>query len=276
MKYILMPIVTIAFGLLTTLHVQGQNDCSKRYLEKLPSDLKLENGVPQKYLMTTDYFDYDLFGNFIKKMRITGEYTRGLENGYAKWNNVRIANSQNLNEAFPEGEKKSVMENFTYLPSGDITDESFFKDIPQADILLKNLVWDMVGLESFAWLNWDQLKLNQEFSARDVNFEFDLAGEGTFENKDIRLKWIGITQINNEICAIIKYIALNNPFTVDNPQVTVKGRTHYWGNIYVSLEDKQIEYTELHEDMVMDVKIPGQEQSNQVNTVRYIYLERIN
>ena len=63
----------------------------EKYLESLPNQLKLDEKTPQKYLMVTDYTDYDLFGNFIKKMRITGEYTRGFKDGYVKWNNVKIS-----------------------------------------------------------------------------------------------------------------------------------------------------------------------------------------
>jgi len=44
-------------------------------------------------------------------------------------------------------------------------------------------------------------------------------------------------------------------------QVVIKGRSHVWGDVYVSLKDKQIEYAELYEDILMDIKMKGQDNS---------------
>ena len=245
----------------------------ENHLERLPSELKLDYNIPQKYVMTADYMDYDLFGNFIKKNRITGECTL-LKDSYVKWNNITISHSQNLSEPYPEGEKQSFMENFTYNPSS-VLNESFFKNIPQADLYIKNLIWDMTMFEAFAWYKWDSLRLNTEFSAKKINSEVKIPGAGTFENKDIRITWTGITKINNKICAIIKYIAMNNPLEMSYQNFTIKGRSHYWGNIYVSLSDKHIEYADLYEDVILDIKVNGQENSYEANKVRNITLEKI-
>jgi len=208
-------------------------------------------------------------------MRITAEYTRGLENGHVKWNNVGIANSEKEDQPYPDPQVQTYMEDFTYVPSENVLRESFFEKIPQADIFIKNLIWDMVGIEGFAWWYWDSLHLNHEYCARETNSVVELAGEGTFENKDIRITWTGITEMNNEICAIIKFTVMNNPLSVHNDYIEVDGRSHYWGNIYVSLEDKQIEYAELLEDVLTDVKFPDQEERNKFNTIRNISLTRI-
>jgi hypothetical protein len=247
----------------------------EHYLERLPSQQNCDYSIPQKYLMTTDYVDYDLFGNFIKKMRITGECTIGLNDSYIKWNNVKISHSLNLNESYPQGEKQSSMENFTYNPSEDILSESFFKNIPQADPYMKNLIWDFTMFETFAWYKWDSLQLNTEFFAKELNTEIKIPGVGTFENKDIRITWIGITKINHKICALIKYMAMNNPLAMSYQNFSIKGRSHYWGSIYVSLSDKQIEYGELYEDVLLDIKTDGQVSGNKTNTVRNISLKKI-
>jgi hypothetical protein len=245
------------------------------YLERLPGQLKPDYSTPRKYLMTTDYADYDLFGNFIKKMRISGECTLGLNDGYIRWNNVKISHSQKLNEPYPDGERQSAMENFTYEPSEDILSESFFKKIPQADPYMINLIWDMSMFETFAWYKWDSLKLNTDFLTNDINSKIKLPGIGTFENKDVRITWTGITRTNNKPCAIIKYTAMNNPLDMSFQNYTMKGRSHYWGSIYVSLSDKQIESGELYEDVLMDIKMDGQEPGSKVNTVRYISLKKV-
>lgn len=46
--------------------------------DQLPTELKLDNSITRSYQMTTDYVDYDLKTNFIRKKRITGQYSCGL------------------------------------------------------------------------------------------------------------------------------------------------------------------------------------------------------
>ena len=81
--------------------------------------------------------------------------------------------------------------------------------------------------------------------------------------------------MNNEVCAIIKYSVMNNPLQLDFDNVTVSGRSHYWGEIYVSLSDKQIEYVTLLEDVITNVRIEGQAENILGYTVRNITLSRI-
>jgi hypothetical protein len=249
----------------------------ENYLESLPRQLKLDEKTPQKYLMITDAFDYDLSGNFIKKTRYTGEYTRGLENGNSRWNNVRISIVNMLDGAFSPGEKQEAMENFMYKsePSKEIFSNSFFSKIPEPNIQYRNMVWDMLGFEIYAWVYFDSLKLNQEYSPKINDNVAVMQGVGTYEVKKLKLKWTGITSQNNKTCAIIQYNTLNNPFNCDYLQVIVKGCSSVWGNVYISLTDKQIEYAELFEDILMDIKIKGQENSIMQKSNRHITLNKI-
>lgn len=243
------------------------------YLEGLVYSTSLEETTPQKYVMITDYHDYDIYGNFRKKSRVSGECIL-MEDGMKKWNNIRITNSLDLKGSYPEGERISYMENFSYDPSADILSDSFFESVPQANPHMKNLVWDMTGFEVFAWYKWDSLQLNTTYSAKEINSKIDIPGLGTFENKDIRVTWTGITEVNNKICRIIKFNVMNNPIELNFQNFTMKGRSHYWGNIYVSVSDKQIEYAELDEDVLFDIKKNGQETGTIANTVRYITLHK--
>jgi len=84
-----------------------------------------------------------------------------------------------------------------------------------------------------------------------------------------------VTKINNEICAIIKYATMNNLVKVELENLTMSGRSHYWGEIYVSLIDKQIEYATLTEDVITDLFIKGQPKNFLGYTVRYITLSKI-
>ena len=56
----------------------------------LPQSLQL-NDEQQKYIVTTDHFNFDMFGNFLNKQRIQGEYTRGLGNDLVIWKIFRTA-----------------------------------------------------------------------------------------------------------------------------------------------------------------------------------------
>jgi hypothetical protein len=243
------------------------------YLDQLPKDLILDNSIIRSYQITTDLMDYDLKGNFIRKTSVTGEYTYGLNGDSIRWNNVFVSQVNDSGKVFRV--RQNNMENLTYIPSAKIVNKKFFKNIPDDNFLMKNLVWDVFGIEGFAYWYWDSLKLNHVFNANALNTVANLAGSGSFENKDAKINWIGITKINNEICAIIKYSTMNNLVKVDLENLTMSGRSHYWGEIYVSLEDKQIEYATLTEDVITDILIKGQPKNFMGYTVRYITLLKI-
>jgi hypothetical protein len=133
-----------------------------------------------------------------------------------------------------------------------------------------------MGIEAFAWLYFDSLELNQYLEATLINGAVEMDGIGVFENRNIRLKWTGISEMDGEICAVIDYLAMDNPLQVEFGDFKMKGRSHYWGNILVSLEDKQIEHAVMYEDVNMDLKLPGQATSQLLNTTREIIIEKNN
>ena len=223
----------------------------------LPQSLQLNDEL-QKFVVTTDHFNFDMFGNFFNKQRIQGEYTRGLGNGQVKWNKVSMAFSMQKDGDFPVGNKIDYMEDFSYSPSEDMLHSDKFKNFGENSAFTKNLVWDMLGIEGFAWSAWDKLKLNVPYSATNFNGKMDLAGQGSFENKDMQLTWTGITVMNGELCALIDYRTFDNPVDYAAEGMSMKGRSHYWGTILVSLEDKQIEHAVLYEDVMMEMLLPGQ------------------
>ena len=60
--------------------------------------------------------------------------------------------------------------------------------------------------------------------------------------KNLELTWVGISRLNDELCMVIDYESFVNPVNSSSPGMTVQGRSLYRGIIYISLEDKQIEY----------------------------------
>jgi hypothetical protein len=240
----------------------------------LPQNLVL-NDEPQKYLVTTDHFNTDIFGNFINKMRVKGEYTRGLASGKAKWNNVTISMAMTRDAEFPQGNPVDYMEDFTYNISEDMLKPEAFATFGENSAFTKNLIWDMMGIEGFAWSSFEKLKLNESFADERFKGKMDLAGQGSFENKDVQILWTGISERNGETCAVIEYRTFNNPLEYAGEGMSMRGRSHYWGTIWVSLEDKQIEHAVLYEDVVMEMNLPGQTSKQIMNAVREISFVKV-
>ncbi len=238
----------------------------------LPQNLELKDEL-QTYKVTTTHYNGDIFGSFFSKQQVYGEYTRGLPGGKVKWNNVTFAMSisPDRNAAFPKGNPVSYMENFTYSPAEEMLNSDKFASFGENSAFTKNLVWDMMGIEGFAWSAWDKLKLNEPYSAMDFNGKMDLAGQGSFENKDVQLTWTGVTERNGELCAVIEYRTFNNPVEYSGEGMTMKGRSHYWGTVWVSLVDKQVEHAVLYEDVTMEMNLPGQTQKQIMDATREIY-----
>jgi hypothetical protein len=89
------------------------------------------------------------------------------------------------------------------------------------------------------------------------------------------LEWIGRSQRNGQDCALIIYQAFFNPLEIVNGGMNLKGRSDYWGQIWVSLTTKQIEYGTLNDSVVGEMKLPGQETTQVINVFRSGTLEPI-
>jgi hypothetical protein len=267
--------ILLLMWLLVASYNFAQTGRATDYLRNLPKDLKLENSI-RTYRMTTDYYNYNLGCDFLAKVRTEGIITYGLGDS-VRWNDVYVSGWRTSDTDFPKGVKKDYIENFTYIPDEHILTPEFFQEnIPEADPLIMNLVWDAMGFEVFAYACWDSLTLNKEFQAKSINSAIQIANIGTFDNKDTRITWTCITEMNGEICAIFKYSCMNNPLFVEWENMTMKGRSHYWGEVYVSLSNKQIEYANLMEDVLTDVTTKGVADNALGYTVRTIAFLRIN
>jgi hypothetical protein len=229
-------------------------------MSHLPTDLKLKEDGTQKYRISVDYLQLDTLGNPFGKERVTGEYIRNLPGGKVRWNNVRIAKATAFDQPFPEGVIQSYMEDFTYALSRreDMLKKEFFPGFPDAEIKTKNLVWDMHMIEGFGWDHFSKLELNRPYAIQSGPEDVPLAGSGTFQNRRIELTWVGLSKRNDEVCALIQYQTFMNKFTTSMGNLSFQGRSHYWGDIWVSLKDKQIEFATLFEDVLVEFKLPGQ------------------
>lgn len=255
---------------------QSENSQDLRvYFSQLPVNLELKEDGPQKYLFVCDDFNLDCFGNLTGKERTSAEYTRALGDGKVQWNNIRVAQAKGFDDPIPEGEWQQNMEGFSYQPNMDIMTSDFFRKFPATEMKIKHLVLDVYMFEVYAWQYFDKLKLNQVYVPQSGPLDVPLAGSGTFQNPRTELTWIGISQMNRETCALIRYQAFFNKLNMTEQLTNIQGRSHHWGEIWVSLKNKQIEYGTLFEDVLVEIEVPGQQNKMMKNVFRKAVLQKM-
>jgi hypothetical protein len=234
----------------------------------LPQGTTVKDSGPRTYRFIVDYNTANTKGEMVFRQRLTGEYTRGLAGGEVMWKNVTEAEAAGATAPFAAAQKRDFMEGFRYHNDiGSTMKPEFFKGFPPTSVFERNLVWDTGMIEMFGQNYFDHLKLNEPYqilSNQDVN----IPDVGTFHNRNVVLEWIGHSQRNGQECALIKYQAFFNPVEIANGGMTLQGRSDYWGEIWVSLATKQIEYGTLHESVVGEMKLPGQDTTQVVNIFR--------
>lgn len=271
-SFTLMMLITIVTVMLPFFAQSQASAC--KYLEKgLISVPKVKTGTIT-YKMTADYFNRDIEAHFLNKNRVSGTCTIDLSNDKTTWSNCSVANSNVQDAAFPEGDKLTYMEGFTYVPGYQLEEASAFSGWPANSFYAKNLVWDMLAFQAFGLVYLDSLPLNKRIVPHSINGTVALAGQGSFENRNSTVRWMGVTMLNNTPCALIEYRQIDGKLSVDVPSMKMKGRSNYWGTIWVSLANRQIEYAEMTEDVNMYMTFPGQQQGQWFNTLREIVVEK--
>lgn len=241
--------------------------------QHLPADLELREDGPQHYEVTTVWHNRDAVGEATGKYVMSGLYTRGLEGGDVRWNDVRIAVFRDPEGAVADTLFQETMENFSYKSPEGVADPMLFARLPADETrhLLGTLIWDTVAVEAFAWTWFDKLEMNSPY--RPAEFEdstVQMADWGTLKMQGLRLRWTGESTMNGEKCAVIQYESLVNPVR----SVGMNGRSLYWGTILVSLEDKQIEHGTLNEDILIK-RPPSGDSSGILNIQREFTFVRV-
>lgn len=235
---------------------------------ELPRGLQVKDNGPRSYRMSVEYNTANTKGELVFRQHLTGDYTRGLPGGEAAWKNVTVADAIGPTAPFSPAQKRDFMEGFHYRNEIDNTMKpDFFKGFPVTAVVERNLVWDTGMLEMFGQNYFDHLKLNEPYHAIS-NEDENMPGVGVFHNRDVVLEWIGRSQRNGQDCALVRYQAFFNPIDIATGGMTLKGRSDYWGEIWVSLTTKQIEYGTLYEVVVGEMKLPGQETTQAINVFR--------
>jgi hypothetical protein len=257
-------IVGLTIGATTIL--AGQSKPAQTW--SLPQGTTVKDNGPRNYRFVVDYNNANTKGELVYRQRVTGEYTRGLAGGEVMWKNVTLANAVGATPSFDVPQKSDFMEGFRYRNSMASTmTPDFFKGFPPTALMQRNLVWDTGMIEMFGQTFFDQLKLNEPYQILS-NQDVKIPDVGTFRNHNVVLEWIGRSQRNGLECALIQYQAFFNPVQIATGGMTLAGRSDYWGEIWVSVETRQIEYSTINESVVGEMKLPGQDTPQVLNIFR--------
>ena len=263
---LITALTLFCFSLQTLAYCQSQSAPATSWT--LPQDLKVKDTGLRTFKFVVVYNSADKQGEIIQRQRLTGEYTRGLPGGEVMWKNVTDTTVQGATTPFGPAQKVDFMEGFRYRNDlGATMAPDFFKNFPPTAAMEKNLVWDTGMIEIFGQNYFDHLKLNEPYHSM-FNQDVNMPGLGTFHNRDVVLTWIGRSRRNGQDCAVIQYQAFFNPLNLSMGGMEMKARSDYWGEIWVSLTTKQIEYGTIYENVAGELKLPGQDVPQPLNVLR--------
>jgi hypothetical protein len=246
--------------------VLGQSSSTQTWI--LPQGTAVKDNGSRTYRFTVDHYTANSKGDIVQRQRLTGEYTRGLTGGEVMWKNVALATANGPTASFAEAQQRDFMNGFRYHNDlGSTMKPEFFKAFPLTAVFERNLVWDTGMIELFGQNFFDHLKLNEPYHFLS-NQDLNIPDVGTFRNRDVVLEWVGRSRRNGQDCALIEYQAFLNPLEIANGGITLKGRSEYWGQIWVSITTRQIEYATLYENVAGEMKLAGQDTPQIVSVFR--------
>ena len=103
-----------------------------------------------------------------------------------------------------------------------------------------------------------------------------MAEIGTYEHSGIQLCRTGTSMINNQLCAVIEYRAIDNKIELSIGTMKTRGTEQYWGTTWISLDTRQIEYAEMYSGTIQEIEINGLKDKFLMKTIRELWVERIN
>lgn len=246
------------------------------YLTELPKNLTVDNSTPQTYEVSLHWNNRDIDGALLNNNFVKALYTRGLEDGYVRWNDVQM---KNLTDTLGVMRQIPELNGLQYKIDGDnFVKQEFYNNFPQQHVdLIRWFVQDGVAIETYGWMYFDSLKLNEVFyPAYFQNQRVDVENYVNFTNQSLSLHWTGVSKRNNETCAIIHYQAMYNNIDANTDVMKLSGRSMYWGDIWVSLTDKHIEYATMYEDVVFKMTLKANNYEQRLDLQREIIFKKIN
>jgi len=270
-------------GVLFTVNLS----CCRREVEKSKSvdeclekqiALKFDEKIPQRYTVTSTLYNRDMEGNIVSSMQIKGRFSRLVEDEEVRcrWSDVRMFSTRDTLGEFPDGKKLDYMEGFSYSLSEEILTEDFYIDFPEKDrTFMKTLIWDAPWIE-VAYVGIDNIEYDKPFFSADLESkDVKVQNFALLKTRNLKLNWTGIAKRNGEICALIEFKSLSNPVESKTDILSIKGRTCSWGSFWVSLDDHQVEYAVINEDVIMEMSLSGNPLGQVLNMQREVVFNKI-
>jgi hypothetical protein len=243
----------------------------------LPRGVTVKDDGPRTYRLTVEYSTSNTTGHVIRRQLVSGNYTRGLPGGDSVWTGVFQIDSDGPGEPSGPAQKREFMEGFrVHKEPSDVLGSlapDFFKGFPPTAVFERNLVWDTEMIELYGQSHFEHLKLNQPYHL--ISDTENMPGVGAFQNRDVQLTWMGRSERNGRDCALIGYSAYFNPLQIANGGMKLKGRSHYWGQIWVAVATRLIEYATYYEDVLGEMSFTGQDTPQVVSVFASGILEPI-
>jgi hypothetical protein len=107
------------------------------------------------------------------------------------------------------------------------------------------------------------------FSQAPVNLGSQVEEGSYFKNGEVTLQLKGLGLVNGKNCALLEYDSGESSFymimkPMSNIEVTTKGSSHYWGDIYKDLASGWIQKATLHEVVISETNVPAMSKINSV------------
>ncbi|MDD4603777.1 MAG: hypothetical protein PHF97_08220 [Bacteroidales bacterium] len=268
----------MAFMLFTNC-LFAQKSSIDRYFLLRPSEIKARKSGIQLYDVSLKWQNLDaLNGNKMNCNAVKATYVVGLENDSVCWKDVNLAQIDDFQQEGHKGTNLPAFDGFTYkVNETNFLKEDFYQIIPleQRD-LAKWLVSDAIQMQGLAWYVFDSLEYNRPFIPTILNnYDVKFKDWVTFTSRYQKLIWSGIAEYDDKVCAIVKFESLYNPVKIENNQMSVKGRSLYYGEIWISLSDKQVEYASMAEDVIMKLKGPLFPEEQLIDLQREIVFRKV-
>lgn len=266
--------------LLFTNSLIAQNKHIDKYFNINPSGIKSQISKIQKYDVTLKWQNIDpVNGNKISCTAIKATYSCGLDSGLVRWSDVFLFNIGNFKQKLENGNRLEALENFVYKPNFfSFASEKYYTDIPtNLREIASWFILDAIQMHGISEIFFDSLSFNKPFYPPILDTVTLKVENGiTFKSQNAKFIWSGISKLNNEICAIIKFDSFFNPVSMDVPGYAFQGRSLYWGEIWISLNDKQFKYAEMVEDIVIKLNGSSFPEGQLINMQREIVFEKVN
>jgi hypothetical protein len=152
-----------------------------------------------------------------------------------------------------ESGKKLAIENGYHVYNAFLDFLSFF--------LLTNKTEDGNGIQDLTQVG-QRIVHAASHTTPPTNLGSIVAEGSFFRNGEITLEMKGLSWAQGRACAIVGYDSGDSSFTmIMKPTPAVEARTdgssHYWGDIYKSLDSNWIQKATLHEMVVSETTVPG-------------------